>query len=132
MDYENQGTITLGDIEIVCQNLGLAHAYDNIKNLFKHLLHVSKGGLVIGEVKEFLLKSENSPKEELDDIFDYIDYDKQGVINKNKLKIILQELTGEMIGDNEAEDMIALLQDDSGELKKENFQKVNNIKIEIN
>lgn len=63
--------------------------------MFKHLLHVNKGGLVIDEVKDFLLKSEKTPIEELDDIFDYIDYDKQGLINKNKLKIILQELTGE-------------------------------------
>jgi len=34
MDVENQGTITLGDIEVTCTQLGLAHEYENIKKLF--------------------------------------------------------------------------------------------------
>lgn len=36
------------------------------------------------------------------------------MINKNKLKIILQELTGETISDIEAEEMIDLLKNDKG------------------
>ena len=39
------------------------------------MLDVSQGGLVIDEVKNFLMNSEKSPEEEISDIFDYIDYD---------------------------------------------------------
>ena len=59
------------------------------------MLDVSQGGLVIEEVMKFLKESEMTPEEEIEDIFEYIDYDKQGQINKNKLKIIMQEITGE-------------------------------------
>lgn len=78
MDVESQGIITLGDIEVTCSTLGLAHNYENVKKLFQSMLHVSQGGLVIEEVKKFLMESEKTSEEEIADIFDYIDYDKQG------------------------------------------------------
>lgn len=96
------------------------------------MLHVDKGGLVIDEVKKFLMDSEKTPEEEIDDIFDYIDYDKQGQINKNKLKIIMQEITGEQISDIESEEMINLLKNERGVLDKKSFRKLMDMKIEVN
>ncbi len=41
MDVEQQGTISLGDIEQTCKQLGLDDTYKNIKALFKDMLHVN-------------------------------------------------------------------------------------------
>ena len=122
MDVEKQGTISLGDIEVTCKQLGLEDSYKNIKALFKDMVHMKEGGLNVDELSEFLMNSERTYEEEFSDIFNYIDYDHKGEINKNKLKIIIDELTQEKITDNEAEDMINLMKNDKGFVDKESFK----------
>ncbi len=129
MDVEKQGTISLGDIEVTCKQLGLEDSYKNIKALFKDMVNLKEGGLNVEELKEYLMNSERTYEEEINDIFNYIDYDHKGEINKNKLKIIIDELTAERISDNEAEDMISLLQNEKGFIDKQSFQAIKNMKF---
>lgn len=84
------------------------------------------------EVKKFLLESDRTEEEQLEDLFDVIDFDNQGQINKNKLKIIINEMTGETISDVEAEEMIRLVRNEEGELDKESFLKLKDMKVESN
>ena len=130
MDVEKQGTISLGDIEVTCKQLGLEDSYKNIKALFKDMVHMKEGGLNVDELSEFLVNSERTYEQEVSDIFNYIDYDHKGEINKNKLKIIIDELTQEKITDNEAEDMIKLFQNDKGFVDKESFQEIKGLKFD--
>lgn len=48
----------MDDIRTVCEQLNIAHKYENIKKLFENLRDFNKGGLVIEDVKEFLLNQE--------------------------------------------------------------------------
>lgn len=63
------------------------------------MLDLGKGGIPVDSIKEMLLNMDKSENERLREIFNYIDYDKQGDINRNKLKIMINDLTGEVISD---------------------------------
>ena len=130
MDLEKLGKISLGDVEATCRNLGLEDSYPAIKNILKDIVN-EDGDLMVEDVKNRLLKNKRTEDEEMTDIFNFIDYDNKGEINKNKLKIMVQELIGENLFDKEAEDMIRLLQNENGVVDQKSFLQIMNIKIDI-
>lgn len=131
IDVEKNGRISLGDVEATCRNLGLDDSYPAIKSILKDMINVDKGALLVEDVKEKLLKNKRTEKDEMIDIFNYFDYDHKGEINKNKLKIIVQELTNENLTDKEAEEMIKLLQNDKGVVDQNSFLKIMELKVDI-
>jgi Ca2+-binding EF-hand superfamily protein len=132
MDVEKTGLISFGDIESTCKMLGLSDSYSSIKNVLKDMVDTnSGGGISADELRKQLCKSKRTQEEEMAEIFNYIDYDRKGEINKNKLKIIIQELTEENISDKEAEEMIKLLQNKKGVVDLESFLKLNHMKVDL-
>lgn len=131
IDVEKNGKISLGDVEATCRNLGLDDSYSSIKNILKDIIDVRNGALHVEDVKQKLLQNRRTEKEEMIDIFNYFDYDHKGEINKNKLKIIVQELTNENLLDKEAEEMIALLQNEDGVVDQNSFLRIMNMKLDI-
>ena len=131
IDVEKNGRISLGDVEATCRNLGLEDSYPSIKSILKDMISVDKGALLVEDVRQRLLKNRRTEEEEMTDIFNYFDYDHKGEINKNKLKIIVHELTGENLPDKEAEDMIKLLQNESGVVDLESFMQIIDLKVDI-
>ncbi len=132
MDVEKSGLISFGDIESTCKMLGLSDSYTGIKNVLKDMVDTkSGGGISVDELRKQLCKSKRTQDEEMVDIFNYIDYDRKGEINKNKLKIIIQELTEENISDKEAEEMIKLLQNKKGVVDLESFLQLSRLKVDL-
>ena len=130
MDLEKVGRISLGDVEATCRNLGLEDSYPAIKNILKDIVN-DNNELMVEDVKNRLLKNKRTEEEEMTDIFNFIDYDNKGEINKNKLKIMVRELIDEQLSDKEADDMIRLLQNEKGVVDQQSFLQIMNIKIDI-
>ena len=130
MDLEKVGRISLGDVEATCRNLGLEDSYPAIKNILKDIVN-DNNELMVEDVKNRLLRNKRTEEEEMTDIFNFIDYDNKGEINKNKLKIMVRELIDEQLSDKEADDMIRLLQNEKGVVDQQSFLQIMNIKIDI-
>lgn len=131
IDVEKNGRISLGDVEATCRNLGLEDSYPAIRNILKDMSTGEDNAVLVENVRRDLLKNRRTEKEEMIDIFNYFDYDHKGEINKNKLKIIVQELTGEALSDKEAEDMVRLLQNEKGVVDQDSFLRIMDLKADI-
>ena len=93
LDVEKAGIINLADLEAAAKNLGLESIYQDIRNLLKSKIDMQKGGIPVGVLKEYLLSNVKTFDEEMEEIFEYFDYDKKGTLSKHKLKIIASELS---------------------------------------
>ena len=131
MDVEQRDVISFGDIESACHQLGLGDSFPNIKSILKEMVTVNEGELSVAELRRNLLKKHQTQKDEMEEIFNYLDYDDKGEINKNKLKIMIKELTDETISDLEAEDMVRLLAGTKKVVDLAHFLELIEMKIQI-
>lgn len=93
LDVEKTGIINLADLEATSKNLGFESMYQDIRNLLKSKIDMKRGGIPVAVLKEYLMANEKTFDQEMDEIFDYFDYDKKGTLSKHKLKIIASELS---------------------------------------
>ena len=109
LDFEKTGEISLGDIECICTSLSLNDIYQNVKQCFKDIKSDISATIDRNKLRDYLSNNKKSSVEEIHELFSYIDYDHKNEINKNKLKIIVNELMGENLTEEEALDMIKIM-----------------------
>lgn len=131
MDFEKRNVISLGDLESACRQLGLEDSFENIRHILKEIVTLNKGEINVHELKQALLKKQQTQTEEMSELFKILDYDHKGEVTKTKLKIMIKELTDETVSDQEAEEMIALIANDSGVVDLEGFMSLMHMKLDI-
>lgn len=131
LDVEKVGVINLADLDQASKSLGLENLYQNIRDLLKPLINEDKRGVTVEALKSYLKKNEKTLEQEMNEIFEFLDYDNKGTISKHKIKIIAKELLQEEISDLEADDMIRVFaRKDPNYLTKEEFMSIQKFKID--
>lgn len=92
LDVEKNGVINLADLDHASKNLGLEALYQNVRDLLKPLIKEEKRGVTIEDLKKYLKNNQKNLDQEMNEIFEFLDYDRKGTISKHKIKIIAKEL----------------------------------------